>query len=337
VLDTYLAELRGTFSYLQPVIDQYVEQYFPRLPAAKAQRVVELYPKAIDRARYGYEEKVRVSPWEIPPDEYLRRLDEFVEWVEFRRYLQHLHRVVSENLRRFPKDVLLEDPRRYSVLLKGLPVEIVEDLAGRGVPVMDETRVPDVYRGLARGVTAVGNPVGTPGTPAATPNPTGPPGAGELGRGERRALWKLARSVVDEALRAAGLRYVGEMRVDGMAPEPYSRFLLAIRDKVSELLKEPRRLEFKVQTYLKGFADTDVYVDGEYLYTWRPVEPYVGAFQNWVHRVYNLLRTLAERGLLKDEVLAKLREGDPDRGSALDRVLREVLKEYPEVTPCRSS
>jgi hypothetical protein len=141
--------------------------------------------------------------------------------------------------------------------------------------------------------------------------------------------------VVDEALRTAGLRYVGEMRIDGMAPEPYSRFLFAIRDRVSAMLREPRRLELRVSTYGRGYADTDVYVDGEYLYTWRPPEPYVGAFWNWVHRVYNLLRTLAERGLLKEEVLAKLREGNPDRGGALDRVLREVLKELPEVVPCR--
>jgi vacuolar-type H+-ATPase subunit H len=133
-------------------------------------------------------------------------------------------------------------------------------------------------------------------------------GAGELPdprvltREERRVLWSRARAIVDSALKETGLRYVGEMRVDGMAPEPYSRFLLTIRDKVSELLKEPRRVEFKVQTYLKGYADTDIYLDGEYLGTWRPVEPYIGAFWNWVHRVYNLLKELAERELLKEDV-----------------------------------
>lgn len=93
------------------------------------------------------------------------------------------------------------------------------------------------------------------------------------------------------------------MRVDGMSPETYPKFVVAIRGKVSELLKEPRKLELKLHTHLEGFGDTDVYVDGEYLYTWRPVEPYVGAFRNWVHRVYNLLKELAERGLLREEAL----------------------------------
>jgi len=131
-----------------------------------------------------------------------------------------------------------------------------------------------------------------------------PPEARELTREERRALWSRARSLVDSALRAAGLRYAGEMRVDGMAPEPYSKFLLAIREGVSELLAEPRRVELRVYTKERGYGDVDVFLDGEYLLTWRPPDPYVGAFWNWVHRAYNLLSLLAERGLLKREALA---------------------------------
>lgn len=131
------------------------------------------------------------------------------------------------------------------------------------------------------------------------------PDAQILTREERKILWSKARSIVDSALKEAGLRYVGEMRVDGLAPELYSKFLFAIRNKVSELLKEPERIEFKVHTYAKGYADTDVYIDGEYFGTWKPVEPYVGAFRNWVHRVYNLLKELAERGLLKEDVFKK--------------------------------
>jgi hypothetical protein len=122
-------------------------------------------------------------------------------------------------------------------------------------------------------------------------------------RAERGVLWSRARSIVDEALKSTGLRYVGEMRIDGMAPEPYSKYLFTLRDKISEMLKEPKRLEFKVSTQLKGYGDTDVYVDGEYMYTWRPVEPYVSAFWSWVRRIYNLLKTLAERELLKGEVI----------------------------------
>jgi hypothetical protein len=122
-------------------------------------------------------------------------------------------------------------------------------------------------------------------------------------RAERGALWSRARSIVDEALKSTGLRYVGEMRIDGMAPELYSKYLFTLRDKISEMLKEPKRLEFKVSTQLKGYGDTDVYVDGEYMYTWRPVDPYVSAFWSWVRRIYNLLKTLAERDMLKGEVI----------------------------------
>jgi hypothetical protein len=153
-----------------------------------------------------------------------------------------------------------------------------------------------------------------------------------LTREERRVLWSRARAIVDSALRETGLRYVGEMRIDGMAPEPYSKFLLVIRDRVSELLKEPRRVEFKIQTYLKGFADTDVYLNGEYLYTWRPIEPYVGAFRNWVHRVYNLLKELAERELLREEVFRSSAQTKSGGSSNTEEDLRDAFIEW-EGTP----
>jgi hypothetical protein len=178
---------------------------------------------------------------------------------------------------------LLKQPEhKFKEVLKGLPLDTREELK----KLYAEKKLP------------------TPPPPRAE----APAEAGELPdprvltREERRILWSRARAIVDSALKETGLRYVGEMRIDGMAPEPYSKFLLTIRDKVSELLKEPRRVEFKVQTYLKGFADTDIYLDGEYLGTWRPIEPYIGAFWNWVHRVYNLLKELAERELLKEDV-----------------------------------
>jgi hypothetical protein len=123
-----------------------------------------------------------------------------------------------------------------------------------------------------------------------------------LTRAEREVLWSKARSMVDEALKSTGLKYVGEMRIDGLAPEPYSKFLLTLRDKVSAMLKDPRRIEFKISTQLKGYGDTDIYVDGEYIGTWRPVDKYIGAFWNWVNRIYNLLKMLGEKDLLKGEV-----------------------------------
>jgi hypothetical protein len=124
-----------------------------------------------------------------------------------------------------------------------------------------------------------------------------------LTREEKRILWSKARTIVDSALRETGLRYIGEMRIDGMSPETYPKFIVAIKERLSELLKEPKRLELRLHTYFKGYSDTDIYLDGEYIGTWRPIEPYVSAFKNWVHRVYNLLRELAERGLLKEEAL----------------------------------
>jgi hypothetical protein len=126
-----------------------------------------------------------------------------------------------------------------------------------------------------------------------------PPEVRILTREERRALWSKARSIVGSALKRAGLRHVGEMRVDGMAPEPYLEFLGGIREGVGRFLKEPKRVELRVYPATeKGLGRTDVFVDGDYWGTWSPPDPYVGSFRNWVHRVYNLLRDLAERDML---------------------------------------
>ena len=124
-----------------------------------------------------------------------------------------------------------------------------------------------------------------------------------LTREERRKLWGLARGVVDEALREAGHRHPSEMRVDGLSPD-YGKFLLALRERILKLVKEPSRVELRVETYGKGYGDTHVLIDGEYLYTWRPqFEGIVSSFWGWVRRIYNLLKELGERGLLKEEVL----------------------------------
>jgi hypothetical protein len=125
-----------------------------------------------------------------------------------------------------------------------------------------------------------------------------PPEVRILTREERRALWSKARSIVSSALERAGVRRVGEMRVDGMAPEPYLKFLGGIREGVERLSKE-RRVELRVHPATeKGLGRTDVFVDGEYWGTWLPPDPYVSSFWGWVRRVYNLLRDLAERDLL---------------------------------------
>jgi len=124
-----------------------------------------------------------------------------------------------------------------------------------------------------------------------------------LTREERRKLWDLARRLVDEALREVGHRYPSEMRVDGLGPE-YGKFLLALRERLLKLVKEPKRLELRVEVYGKGYGDTHVFIDGEYLYTWRPeFDTIKSSFWGWVKRVYNLLKTLAEEELLKEEVL----------------------------------
>jgi len=124
-----------------------------------------------------------------------------------------------------------------------------------------------------------------------------------LTREERRKLWGTARKIVDEALREAGRRHPSEMRVDGLGPD-YTKFLLALRERVLKLIKEPSRVELRVETHGRGYGDTHVFVDGHYLYTWRPeFDTIRSSFWGWVRRVYNLLRELAEEGLLKEEVL----------------------------------
>ena len=138
-------------------------------------------------------------------------------------------------------------------------------------------------------------------------------------------MWNKAREIVDKALKETGLRYVGEMRIDGMAPEPYTKFIFKIRDLVNEMLKEPKRLELKIHTYAKGFGDTDVYIDGEYIYTWRPPDPYIGAFWNWVHRVYNLLKTLAERDMLK-ETSSSSSSSSSNLSEKIEKLIEEVAK-----------
>ena len=120
-----------------------------------------------------------------------------------------------------------------------------------------------------------------------------------LTREERGKLWGLARSIVDEALREAGHRHPSEMRVDGLGPD-YAKFLLALRDRILRLVKEPGRVELRVEAYGKGYGDTHVFIDGEYLYTWRPeYDTIKSSFWGWVRRVYNLLKELAERNILE--------------------------------------
>jgi hypothetical protein len=99
----------------------------------------------------GCEPKGGLPPG-ITEEELAERLDEFVTWAEFRRYLDYLHReVLGDSLRRFPKDVFLEDPKRYARLFKGVPLGVLERATReRGLHVMDERRVPDVYRQAVR-------------------------------------------------------------------------------------------------------------------------------------------------------------------------------------------
>jgi hypothetical protein len=167
---------------------------------------------------------------------------------------------------------------------EGLPQTVREELAKlrRGTPQPTQPQTPK---------------------PGETPPEAELPETVILTREARAALWSRAKLIVSSALKAAEVRYVGEMRIDGMSPPHYSKFLFAIRDEIGKLLKEPKNVEFRVHTYMKGYADTDIFVGGEYFGTWRPPDPYVGAFWNWVHRIYNLLKYLGERGLLKEEVI----------------------------------
>ena len=115
-------------------------------------------------------------------------------------------------------------------------------------------------------------------------------------------MWGLATELVNEALRRAGVRQPYEFRVDGLGPK-YVEFLLALREGLNRVVREGR-LELRVETYGKGFGDTHVFIDHEYLYTWRPeFDAIAGGFKAWVRRVLNLLKELAERDAIKDEVL----------------------------------
>ena len=148
---------------------------------------------------------------------------------------------------------------------------------------------------------------------------------GELGKPLSRwvvgALWKLAVELVGEALRRAGVRGPGEFGVDGLGPK-YVEFLLALREGLNKVVKGGR-LEMRVETYGRGLGDTHVFIDHEYLYTWRPeFDAIAGGFRAWVRRVYNLLKELAERDAIKDEVLRK---------KELEELVKEVLKSRPEV------
>jgi hypothetical protein len=107
----------------------------------------------------------------LPPgvteEEISGRLDEFVTWAEFRRYLGYLHEeVLRGSLRRFPKDVFLEDPRRYARLFKGIPLEVLRRATReRGLHVMDETRVPGTYEQAVRDPDSVPVLPESPGSP----------------------------------------------------------------------------------------------------------------------------------------------------------------------------
>ena len=164
-----------------------------------------------------------------------------------------------------------------------------------------------------------------------TAAPRGEEGGEELilGREARKLLWVRSKEIVSAALKSAGLRYVGEMRIDGLSPEHYSRFLITIREEIAKMIKEPRRVEFRIYTYVKGFADTDIFIDGEYFGTWKPIDPYVGAFWSWVRRIYNLLKHLAERGLLREEVYggAQPAHADVSGAEGVDEEFVKALRE----------
>jgi len=206
---------------------------------------------------------------------------------------------------------LLSRPKReFEEILRRMPLDTVNELR----------ELYESKTGTKTSIEAKTAPELVKREGAEAPKPIEAPVLEETGRGEitepehvkrvlttseKRELWKRAIEIIKKALEAAGLKYAGEMKINGLAPEPYVKFMFTIRDKINELLKEPGKLEFKIHTYQKGFADTDIYVDGEYIFTWRPPDPYIGSFYNWTHRVYNLLRELAERKLLREEILEK--------------------------------
>jgi len=197
---------------------------------------------------------------------------------------------------------LLSKPKyRFEEILRNLPLDTHEELMKL---YEEKQKLPPRGTGLERGTARHGE---------------------ERGRGRpltevERALRHSARSIVDEALREAGVRRPYEMRVDGLGPD-YAKFLLALRERLLKLVKEPKRVELRVETYGKGYGDTHVFVDGQYLYTWRPeYDTIKSSFWGWVRRVYNLLRTLAEEGLLMEEVLKDPKNVD----GLLERAFEEL-------------
>ncbi|MEM2475053.1 MAG: hypothetical protein QW407_03925 [Thermofilaceae archaeon] len=124
------------------------------------------------------------------------------------------------------------------------------------------------------------------------------------GRAVRSRLWTLARQAVDAALREVGLRYFWQMRVDGMAEDVYERYLRALERELAKL--STVHIAFKPERLPQGgYGPTRVYVAGSLYGTWEPHQAHkiVGAFWNWVHRVYNLLLHLHENGWLKPGVV----------------------------------
>ncbi|MEM4454282.1 MAG: hypothetical protein QXT28_06215 [Thermofilaceae archaeon] len=124
------------------------------------------------------------------------------------------------------------------------------------------------------------------------------------GRPVRARLWTLARQAVDAALREVGLRYFWQMRVDGMAEDVYEKYLRALERELAKL--STVHIAFKPEKLPQGgYGPTRVYVAGTLYGTWEPHQAHkiVGAFWNWVHRVYNLLLHLHENGWLKPGVV----------------------------------
>ena len=67
---------------------------------------------------------------------------------------------------RFPKDVFLEDPKKYARLFKGIPLEVLRRATReRGLHVMDEPRVPDAYEQAVRDPDSVPVLPESPGSP----------------------------------------------------------------------------------------------------------------------------------------------------------------------------
>jgi hypothetical protein len=151
-------DFRTTFLHFFPALDHWigkigeslhhletaVKLYIGRLPRARAETFAEQYLKATERATLGIDLRKPITTEEFT--RFLEHPEEFGEWLDFRGFLSVIRLAYEDSLRRFPKDVFLEDPGRYSALLRGLPVRVIEVLVAGGMTVMDEARIPDVYR-----------------------------------------------------------------------------------------------------------------------------------------------------------------------------------------------